>query len=168
MAGIGQFGRVGEFSPERETFRSYVERMEMFFIANNIMEETGEGKDEANLAVANRKRAIFLTEIGPDAYSTLSNLLAPKKSKDTPFADIVKELEKHYNPAPLEIVERFHFGTCYQKQDESISDFIVTLKKLSIHCNYGEFLNRALRDRFVCGLNNPKIQNKLLNRGPFF
>ena len=38
----------------------------------------------------------------------------------------------------------------------------MALKKLSIHCNYGEFLNRALRDRFVCGLNNGKIQNKLL------
>jgi len=63
----------------------------------------------------------------------------------------------------LEIAESFHFGTCYQKQDESISDFIVALKKLSIHCSYGELLNRALRDRFVCGLNNPKIQNKLLN-----
>ena len=55
--------------------------MEMFFMANNIMEETGEGKEESNLAVANRKRAIFLTEIGPDAYSTLSNLLAPEKPK---------------------------------------------------------------------------------------
>ena len=112
---------------------------------------------------------MVLTEIGPDAYSTLSNLLAPKKPKDTPFADIVKALEKHYNPAPLEIAESFHFGTCYQKQDESISDFIVALKKLSIHCKYGEFLNQALRDRFVCGLNNPKIQNKLLNtKDPFF
>ena len=50
-----------------------------------------------------------------------------------------------------------------QQTDESISDYIVTLKKLSIHCNYEEFLNRALRDRFVCGLNNVKIQNKLLN-----
>ena len=162
MAGIGLFGRVGEFSPERETFRSYVERMEMFFMANNIMEETGEDKEEANLAVANRKRAIFLTEIGPDAFSTLSNLLAPEKPKDTPFSDVVKALEKHYNPAPFEIAESFHFGTRYQKQDESISYFMA-LKKLSIHCNYGEFLNQALRDRFVCGLNNPKIQNKLLN-----
>ena len=59
MAGIGLFGRVGEFSPELETFRSYVERMEMFLMANNIMEGTGDGKEEANLAVANRKRAIF-------------------------------------------------------------------------------------------------------------
>ena len=75
MAGIGLFGRVGEFSPERETFRSYVERMEMFFMANNIMEETGEGKEEANLAVANRKRAMVLTEIGPDAYPMIMTFL---------------------------------------------------------------------------------------------
>ena len=73
------------------------------------MEETGEGKEEANLAVANRERAIFLTEIGPDAYSTLSNLLAPKKAKDAPFADIVKALEKHYNPAPIGDSREFSF-----------------------------------------------------------
>jgi len=44
MAGIRLFGRVGELSPERETFRSHVEKMEMFFMANNIMEETGRVK----------------------------------------------------------------------------------------------------------------------------
>ena len=44
--------------------------------------------------------------------------------------------------------ESFNFGTCYQKQDKFISDFIVALKELSIHFNYGEFLNWALRDGF--------------------
>ena len=75
----------------------------------------------------------------------------------------MEALERHYNKAPLEIAESFHFRTRYQKRDESIGDFIVALKKLSIHCNYGECLNRALRVCFVCGLDNPKIQNKLLN-----
>lgn len=163
MAGSGLFGRVGEFNSERETFRSYVERMDMFFLANNILETPGEDNEANNLVVRARKRAIFLTEIGAEVYSTLSNLLLPAKPKDTPFADIVTALERHYNPAPLEIAESFHFGTRHQKPDESISDYIVALKKLSIHCNFGEFLQRALRDRFVCGLNNSKIQNKLLN-----
>ena len=89
--------------------------------------------------------------------------MAPAKPRDTLFAGIVEALEKHYNPAPLEIAESFHFGTRYPKRDESIGDFIVALKKLSIHCNYGEFLNQTLRDRVVCGLNNSKIQNNLLN-----
>ena len=39
----------------------------------------------------------------------------------------------------------------------------MALKKLSIHCNFGVCLNRALHDRFVCGLNYEKIQNRLLN-----
>ena len=72
-------------------------------------------------------------------------------------------LKEHYNPAPLEIAESFHFGTRVRKEGESIADFIVALKKLSIHCNFGVYLNRTLRDRFVCGLNYEKIQNRLLN-----
>ena len=37
------------------------------------------------------------------------------------------------------------------------------LKKLSIHCNFDQYLNRALGYRFVCGLQDFKIQTKLLN-----
>ena len=116
-----------------------------------------------NRVVAERKRAIFLTEVGAEVYSTLSNLLAPTKPKDTPFDDIVLVLEKHYNPKPLEIAQSFHFGTRNQKSGESVGDYVLALKRLAVHCNYGEFLDRTLRDRFVCGLRNPKIQNKLLN-----
>ena len=133
----GLFGRVGEFNVERETFSVYVERMEMFFTANNIVETTGEGSAAANQLVANRKRAIFLTEVGPEVYSTLSNLLAPAKPKDTLFTDIVRILEKHYNPKPLEIAQSFHFGTRNQKSEESVSDYVLALKKLAVHCRGG-------------------------------
>ena len=90
-------------------------------------------------------------------------MLASAKPKDTLFADIVRILEKHYNPKPLEIAQSFHFGTRNQKSAESVSGYVLALKKLAVHCNYGEYLNQGLRVRFVCGLNNPKIQNKLLN-----
>ena len=40
---------------------------------------------------------------------------------------------------------------------------MLELKRLTVHCNYGEFFDLALPDRFVRGLNNLKIQNKLLN-----
>ena len=42
---------------------------------------------------------------------------------------------------------------------------MLALKRLAVHCNYGEQLNEALWELFVCGPNNLKIQNKLLNRG---
>ena len=75
----------------------------MFFTANNIVETTEEGSAAANQVVANRKCTIFLTEVQPEVYSTLGNLLAQAKPKDTQFTDIVRILEKHYNPKLLEI-----------------------------------------------------------------
>lgn len=30
-------------------------------------------------------------------------------------------------------------------------------------CNFGEFLERALRDRFICGLQNSAMQQRSLN-----
>ena len=90
-------------------------------------------------------------------------MLAPRSAKEVGLNDITRELKEHYNPAPLEIAESFHFDTHVRKEGESIADFTVALKKLSIHCNFGVYLNRTLRDRFVCGLNHEKIQNRLLN-----
>ena len=66
----------------------------------------------------------------------LSNSLSPAKPKEKTLQDIVQRLKSHYDPAPLEITESFHFGMPNQHAGESISEFIVALKKLSIHCNY--------------------------------
>ena len=48
MTSTGLFGRVGEFIAEHEMFNAYMERMEMFFTANNIIETTGEGSTQGN------------------------------------------------------------------------------------------------------------------------
>lgn len=59
----------------------------------------------------------------------LGNLLSPAKPKETTLHDIVQRLKSHYDPAPLEITESFHFGMRNQHAGESISDYIVALKK---------------------------------------
>ena len=105
----------------------------------------------ADAAVVRKKRAIFLTELGADSFTLVNDLLTPRSAKEVELTEITRV--EHYNPAPLEIAESFHFSTRVRKEGESIADFIVALKKLSIHCNFGVYLNRALRDRFVCGLN---------------
>ena len=159
----GYVGRVGEFDNSKETFRAYCDRMELFFEANDLDIQGGEANAAADAKVRRKRKAIFLTEIGAETFTLLDNLLAPRKAKDVAMVECVTILEKHFNPAPLEIAESFHFGTRVRKQEESIGDFIVALKKLSIHCNFGTHLDRALRDRFVCGLNHERIQHKLLN-----
>ena len=136
-AGTGFIGRLGTFDSTKETFTAYCERTELFFLANNI---TDAGKDDAGKKqVQERKKAIFLTEVGPEMYSVLCSLISPQKPKDKTFEDILLVLTKHFDPAPLEIVESYRFGTRNRGKDESISEYIVALKKLAIHCNCWKF-----------------------------
>ncbi|XP_054280194.1 uncharacterized protein K02A2.6-like [Macrosteles quadrilineatus] len=54
---------------------------------------------------------------------------------------------------------------CAQKEGEAVSEFAVQLKKLASTCDFKEFLDDALRDRFLCGLRSNEIQSRLLSEG---
>lgn len=138
-------GSLGEFDPN---ITSYLERVQLYFEANTVEDD--------------RKVAVLLTLIGAKTYETLQSLLAPELPRNKPFDELLGILKKHFDPQPLLIAERFRFYQRSQKTDESIADYIADLRRLSIKCEFGEFLDQALRDRFVCGVRTESIQKKLL------
>lgn len=71
-------------------------------------------------------------------------------------------LNKHLNPKPLVIAERFRFHKRNQAKGESISEYIAELHRLSEHCQFLAGLADAFRDRPVCGMHNESTQNRLL------
>uniref|UniRef100_H3AEX9 CCHC-type domain-containing protein n=1 Tax=Latimeria chalumnae TaxID=7897 RepID=H3AEX9_LATCH len=100
---------------------------------------------------------VFLSGIGPQAYGLLKNLIAPDKPKDKPHLQLAQILTGHHEPKSLIIAER---GS---KDSETVADYIVALKQFSTNCEFGAFLNEALRGRFVCGLKSESMQIKLLS-----
>ena len=98
--------------------------------------------------------ATLLSIVGGTAYEILRSLLAPALPQTKSYTVLVETLQKHYAPKPLVIAERFHFHRRDQKSGESIAEYIAELRKLSIHCEFGDYLNQALRDRLVCGLRS--------------
>ena len=75
-------GSFGEFDPSSESFTAYLERLDQFFVANDI----GKCADDATAAVvraANQKKvAVMITVIGKKTYSTLRNLCSPENPKE--------------------------------------------------------------------------------------
>ena len=69
-----------------------MEHLTHFFLANRI--------DEAE-----KKRAVFLSVIGPAAYKLLRNLLAPAKPGEKVYDALITTLSAHFSPAPSEIVQ---------------------------------------------------------------
>ena len=141
-------GSLTEFKPESEKIEAYLEHVQLFFDVNNI-------KDDKQVAV-------LLTVIGSNTYALLSNLLAPTKPREKSFEELAETLRRHFEPKPLVIAERFHFHRRNQASGESISEYVAELRRLTTHCEFGNYLEQALRDRFVCGLRHENTQKRLL------
>ena len=78
--------------------------------------------------------------------------------------EILGRIEREVDELLSVIAKRYKFHKRKQRPGESIAEYMVQIEKLSKYCQFGAFLEEALRDRFVCGLNtqNKKIQEKLI------
>ena len=68
MAASPTFGRVQEYEPENELFSSYLEQVQLFFLANGVEDD--------------KKVPIFLSIVGRKTYLLLRNLVAPALLQD--------------------------------------------------------------------------------------
>ena len=140
--------KLKDFDDKLEPFSNYKERLDAFFIANDVS--------------APKQTATLLSSIGPKTYNLLRSLTAPHLPSSKSYSDLCKILLDHLAPAPLEIVERFKFYRRTQKEGESVSLFLAEIRRLSEFCNFKENLDEALRDKFVVGINDDSIQKRLL------
>ena len=142
-------GNIEIFDANSDDFPSYAEQIEQYMIANDV-------KDEK------RKAAIFLTLVGRKTYNLLRDLALPGKPADLKFTEAIELLKNHFNPKPLVIAKRYKFYQRRQETAENVAEYLAPLRKCAEHCNFADFLQQALRDKFVCGLNSSTIQQRLL------
>ena len=142
-------GIIGEFQSAQESWQSYVERLQQYFVANDVKSQE-------------KQRAVLLSAVGAQTYQLIRNLLAPTKPTDVSFAEIVDAMQKHIQPLPSVIVQRFNFHSRARRPGETVSAFVAELRKHSEHCAFRTTLNDMLRDRLVCGILDQRIQRRLL------
>ena len=142
----GSHGVISPFDGNAEEWIDYAERLENYFVANDITDIA-------------KRRAILLNGVGPSTYRLIKTLCLPGSPKDFKFEELVKRVRVHFNPKPSVIVKRFEFNTRKQRSDESVSDFV---RKITEYCEYGDKLNDMLRDRFVCGIFDKRVQRRFL------
>ena len=131
-----------------EDFSIYVERLEQHFVLNDVTEA--------------KKVPFLLTHIGMQAYEVLKRLLSPTKPTGKTYEQLVAELKAYFKPEVNEIPERYKFFLESQKSGQSIKEYVVDLRRIASNCNFGTFLESALRDRLVFGLRDSKLRTQLL------
>ena len=168
MSSTSLFGVLGEFDPSTELFTAYLERLEQFFIANSIGQCSADASQEVIAAADKKKVAVFISVMGKNSYAILRDLCSPDSPKDKSFSQLCDKLKDHYKPKRLEVAETYRFHRCVQEENESVSAYSARLRRYGSTCNFGEFLNRSLRDQFICGIRNSATRKKLLNEDRTF
>ncbi|XP_075744148.1 uncharacterized protein LOC142802950 [Rhipicephalus microplus] len=125
----------------------YVERFELYTTVNEIAEA--------------KKLHLFLSVIWEETDVTLPSLLLPKTPSTSSYPEVLSALKKHYSPRWLVVSERYHFNQRKQASQETVTEFVVQLKKLASICDFGAFLEQALRDHLRAGLHSKARRYRL-------
>ena len=155
-------GSIDCFDPTTESLDAYLERLDAFFVANDLG-QVEEGANAAAIQTADKKKvACMKALIGPKVYGTLQDLCKPAVPKDKTFTELCELLQGHFKPKRIEVAESFKFHRCLQAEDESVAAYSTRLRRMAATCNFGAFLDRNLRDQFVGGVKSKDTQRKLL------
>jgi hypothetical protein len=101
-------GNINPFESNTETWTSYQERLEQYFIVNDI--------------AAEKRVAGLLTLLGERTYCHLRSLTSPAKPSEKTYKELCHLLRTHLSPKPLIIAERFRFHKRNQATGECIKD----------------------------------------------
>ena len=77
-------GTLKEFNPAEESISSYLERVQLFFTANEVD--------------ARRQVPTFLCIVGPTTYATLRDLFVPTLPSEKSLDEIFQCLRHHFEP----------------------------------------------------------------------
>ena len=132
-------GSLKEFDPKKESIEDFKERFEFYCLANNIKGDSDH---------ARRKKALFITLLGQETFAKLKVLTSPTPVADLTLPAIMEHLLGHYRPQTIEIAERFKFFKHAQLKGEGIAEFMAELRRLAKTCNFGDYLDTAIRHRY--------------------
>lgn len=108
------------------------------------------------------KIGIFLNEAGTRAIELFHSSLVLSEVQKKKFDDVYKAFEKFCLPKKNEMYESFLFLSRNQREGEKFDSFLIDIKKLVKSCGYDTQNDRMLRDRIVLGINNKKLQKRML------
>lgn len=133
-----------------ENWRKFKRNFDIFLVAGELNEKSDTIKINT-----------LLNAIGEEAVEVFDsfNLSGAQKSQ---YAEVVKAFADFCEPKKNVVYERFMFNQRSQKEGESFDHFLMEIKRLVRTCEFGEKENEMLRDRIVMGVNEQRLQTRLL------
>ena len=142
------------FKEEQEEWSYYSQRFEVELAIHGIT------------TTDNEARNLLLSKVGAKAFKVLVDHFKPINVITKTYLEIVEVLNDYYGKKTFVLSERVGFASRYRKENETITQFITSLRGLAGSCDFGTGLNERLRDQLVIGINNFVWQQEVIKEHP--
>ncbi|KFD53863.1 hypothetical protein M513_05130 [Trichuris suis] len=147
----------GQFDPGTEEWDLYVQRfkceLEVFGLRYG---------QETELA----RRRLLLSKIGKEHFCLLVNHFRPLAVQEQSYDRLKSAMSSNCGRRSSVMVDRVQFSQRFRRDEESVTQFLNSLRGLASRCDFGDSLAERLRDQLVIGINNLGWQQELLCQFP--
>lgn len=127
---------IPSFDEKLESWESYKERLQNYFIALDIEDET-------------KKKAILTNVIGPGNYERVRNMCFPASANDKNYEELLEMFDKLFTPSTVIFKERKMFYLTRKPKNTKATEWHETVRRLALNCKFGAYTENALLDKFV-------------------
>lgn len=133
-----------------ENWRRFKQAFDIFMTASKLTHDSEEVKVST-----------FLNAIGEDALEVYNTFRLTAEQQRN-YTTVVKSFEDFCRPKKNIVYERFVFYSRNQHPGEPFDVFLMEIKRLVRTCEFREGEEEMLRDRIVLGVEDKKLQERLL------
>ena len=144
-------GSLQAYDPSQVDWDVYECSLINYFAANKIDEN-------------DRKRAILLNAVGLQILQNLRDLCSPDKPESKTFDALIEILRNHFGPKITMSAQRMKFSKRVQAEGESVDQYILDLRKLTLGCNFAANLDERLRDQLIIGVRSDGARKILMKK----
>lgn len=143
--------RLPTFESGYSNLESFIDLLEYYFELSDTTDE--------------ERKAILLTHLCEEAYELLRAVCSPIKPKDKNYDELINSLRQQYQPTST-FLQRRSFYKEKQTECESITGWAIRIQKLALKCRFTANFDQILLDRFVSGMTNKRILDRLYIEDP--
>lgn len=133
-----------------ENWRRFKRYFDIFMRAGELTEKSNEIKINT-----------FLNAVGEEAIEVFDTLELTEDQRQD-YDAVIQAFENFCKPKKNTVYERFMFYQRKQKDGEPFDTFLMDIKRLARTCEFTDREQEMLRDQIVMGINDKKVQLRLL------
>ncbi|KAI5746646.1 hypothetical protein M8J77_005896 [Diaphorina citri] len=142
------------YDPEFETVSNFLHRLDVYLDLISCSDE-------------HNKALVLLNSLDPRVHKDLCATILPSDPKDKSYEELSSILKNLLDGQKNIYVEQHKFISRVQSDSESVQEYCVALRNMTVNCNFicdcGKLIDELfLKLQFIRGLKDPEIRQKLL------